>query len=123
PGADQAPPQHLPNIPPAPPAPPAPAAPLHSAPAAEPIATSPVLDEGTYEKLREPRGAGRIDLDGKWHQISPRYVVSQFLQNGILLAVVIAAALILGLVLHQSWIWIPAGIIGLMIVFTLVILP
>ncbi|WP_188438041.1 PH domain-containing protein [Microbacterium murale] len=136
-----------PNIPPAPPAPPAPpvptSAPQNPAPAAPqvsppapqtaapaspvapatPIATPPVLDEGTYEKLREPRGAGRIDLDGRWHQISPRYVVSQFLQNGILLALVIVAALILGLVLHQTWIWIPAGIISVMMIITLVILP
>lgn len=127
-----------PNIPPAPPAPPvptsapqnpAPAAPQVSPPApqtaapATPIATPPVLDEGTYDKLREPRGAGRIDLDGRWHQISPRYVVSQFLQNGILLALVIVAALILGLVLHQTWIWIPAGIISVMMIITLVILP
>lgn len=133
-----------PNIPPAPPAPPVPAsAPQNPAPAApqvsppapqpaaqtapaaaaSPIATPPVLDEGTYDKLREPRGAGRIDLDGKWHQISPRYVVSQFLQNGILLAVVIAVALIVGLAFHQNWVWIPAGFIILITVITLVILP
>ncbi|WP_052166920.1 PH domain-containing protein [Microbacterium profundi] len=91
--------------------------------AAGPIATPPVLDEGTYDKLREPRGAGRIDLDGKWHQISPRYVVSQFLQNGILLAVVIAVALIVGLAFRQSWVWIPAGFVILITLITLVILP
>lgn len=87
------------------------------------IATPPVLDEGTYDKLREPRGAGRIDLDGKWHQISPRYVVSQFLQNGIFLAVVVIAAVLVGLVLDQHWVWIPAGVITAMILITLVILP
>ncbi|WP_426187714.1 PH domain-containing protein [Microbacterium sp. TWP3-1-2b2] len=90
---------------------------------ASPITAPPVLDEGTYDKLREPRGAGRIDLDGRWHQISPRYVVSQFLQNGIFLALVVIAALIVGLVLDQHWIWIPAGIITVMILITLVILP
>lgn len=137
-------PSQEPNIPPAPPAPPVPAsAPQNPAPAAPqvsppvpqtaalsapavaagPIATPPVLDEGTYDKLREPRGAGRIDLDGKWHQISPRYVVSQFLQNGILLAVVIAVALIVGLAFRQSWVWIPAGFVILITLITLVILP
>ncbi|WP_307364588.1 PH domain-containing protein [Microbacterium murale] len=94
-----------------------------AAPPASPLITPPVLDEGTYEKLREPRGAGRIDLDGKWHQISPRYVVSQFLQNGIFLAVVVAVALIVGLVFHQNWVWIPAGFLTLITVITLVILP
>ena len=135
PGAEPTPPSQVPNIPPAPPAPPvpqtaspathpapAPAAPEPVAPS-EPVAAPPVLDEGTYEKLREPRGAGRIDLDGKWHQISPRYVVSQLLQEGIFLALVVAAALIVGLVLDQHWVWIPAGIITVMILIMLVILP
>lgn len=82
-----------------------------------------MLDEGTYDKIREPRGEGRLALDGQWHQISPRYVVSQFIQNGILLALVIIAALVVGFGFHQHWVWIPAGIITLLLVFTLVILP
>ncbi|CAH0123038.1 PH domain-containing protein [Microbacterium sp. Bi121] len=83
----------------------------------------PVLDEGTYEKLREPRGAGRLDLDGKWHQISPRYVTSQFVQNGILLGLLVIVALVLALVLHQTWVWIPAGILAAVTLITLAILP
>ncbi|MGL3149342.1 PH domain-containing protein [Microbacterium sp. A82] len=86
-------------------------------------AAQPVLDEGTYEQIREPRGAGRLALDGHWHQISPRYVVSQFVQEGLLLALVIIAALVVGLVFDQKWVWIPAGIITVVILFTLVILP
>src|SRR5690554_5285705 len=94
------------NAPPAPPVPPVPRAPVvpGTVPTAPPVvpASAPVtapasLDEGTYEKIREPRGAGRLSLDGKWHQISPRYVVSQFVQNGIALALIIAAALVVGL--------------------------
>jgi membrane protein YdbS with pleckstrin-like domain len=147
PGAEPTPPSQVPNVPqvaPAPPAsapqhpapplpnvtapatqPTAPSAPVTAphAPSAAPVSTPPVLDEGTYDKLREPRGAGRIDLDGKWHQISPRYVVSQFLQNGIFLAVVIAVALIVGLAFHQNWVWIPAGFVTLITLITLVILP
>lgn len=83
----------------------------------------PVLDEGTYERLREPRGAGRLALDGHWHQISPRYVTSQFVQNGIVLAIVIAAALVLSLAFEQTWAWAPAGVVAFMIIVTLVILP
>lgn len=86
-------------------------------------AAPPVLDEGTYDRLREPRAAGRLALDGQWHQISPRYVTSQFVQNGILLVLVVAAALVLALVFDQPWAWIPGGILTVMILVTLVILP
>ncbi|MGO2746810.1 PH domain-containing protein [Microbacterium sp.] len=81
------------------------------------------LDEGTYDRLREPRGAGRLALDGQWHQISPRYVTSQFVQNGIVLALVIAAVLVLVFALDQPWAWIPGGVIVIMILATLAILP
>src|SRR5690606_30045818 len=86
-------------------------------------AAPPVLDEGTYDRLREPRAAGRLALDGQWHQISPRYVTSQFVQNGILLVLVVAAALVLALAFDQPWAWIPGGILTVMILVTLVILP
>lgn len=88
-----------------------------------PRVSAPVLDEGTYEHLREPRGAGRLALDGQWHQISPRYVTSQFVQNGILLALIIAAALVVGLAFEQTWVWIPAGIFVVVILATLIVLP
>lgn len=82
-----------------------------------------VLDEGTYDRLREPRGAGRLALDGTWHQISPRYVTSQFVQNGILLAVLVVVVLVVAFVLDQSWVWIPGGIIAAFTLITLAILP
>ena len=82
-----------------------------------------VLDEGTYTELRTPRAQGALALDGTWHQISPRYVTSQFVQNGIVLLLVIIAALIVGLGLHQPWVWIPAGVLILIELFTLIILP
>ncbi|KDA05394.1 hypothetical protein DC31_16675 [Microbacterium sp. CH12i] len=81
------------------------------------------MDEGTYSQIREPRSTARLALDGKWHQISPRYVVSQFVQNGIMLAIIIAAALIVGLVFDQLWVWIPAGILIFVTLITLIILP
>lgn len=90
-------------------------APVHAGEAA--------LDAGTYTSLHEPRGAGRLELDGRWHQISPRYVVSQFVQNAIFLGVVVVAAVVLNIVLGQDWVWIPAGVIVLLTVLTLVILP
>ena len=56
------------------------------------------LDQGTYSQLRTARNEARLELDGTWHQISPRYVVSQVLQNLIFVAVVLAAALVLALI-------------------------
>ncbi|WP_314649493.1 PH domain-containing protein [uncultured Microbacterium sp.] len=83
----------------------------------------PALDEGVYTQLRTPRGEGRLELDGIWHQISPRYAVSQLLQNGLLLAVIVVAALVLHFALDQTWVWIPAAIFALITVITMVILP
>ncbi|BDZ39543.1 PH domain-containing protein [Microbacterium suwonense] len=88
-----------------------------------PADVPPALDAGTYQALRTPRSAAALKLDGTWHQISPRYVVSQFVQNGILIAFVVIAALVLGLVLDQAWVWIPAGAIILVTLITLIILP
>ncbi|MEZ7754045.1 PH domain-containing protein [Microbacterium paraoxydans] len=81
------------------------------------------LDQGTYAGLRTARNEARLELDGTWHQISPRYVVSQIVQNVIFLAIVVAAAVVLNIVLEQDWVWIPAGVIILITLVTLVILP
>ncbi|WP_460802502.1 PH domain-containing protein [Microbacterium sp. GXF6406] len=101
--------------------------PLEPTPAAEsaqPVAAAPgPLDEGTYEQIREPRGEGRLALDGHWHQISPRYVASQFLQNGLVIALIVVVALVAALVFDQTWVWIPAGILLVLTIAPLVILP
>ncbi|WP_311244756.1 PH domain-containing protein [Microbacterium sp. WCS2018Hpa-23] len=81
------------------------------------------LDQGTYSQLRTARSEARLELDGSWHQISPRYVVSQILQNLIFVAFVLAAALVLALMLDQTWVWIPAGVVVLITLITLIILP
>ncbi|MGM7667993.1 PH domain-containing protein [Microbacterium sp. A93] len=82
-----------------------------------------VLDEGTYTQIREPRGAARLALDGHWHQISPRYVTSQLLQNAVVFVLIVIAALVLSLAFDQTWVWIPAGILLVIELITLVILP
>ncbi|WEK62028.1 MAG: PH domain-containing protein [Candidatus Microbacterium colombiense] len=83
----------------------------------------PALDQGTYTQLKTARNEARLELDGTWHQISPRYVVSQIVQNVIFLAVVAAVAIVLNIVLEQDWVWIPAGVILLITLITLIILP
>jgi membrane protein YdbS with pleckstrin-like domain len=91
-------------------------------------ATEPVsgrtLDEGTFTELREPRAEARLALaDGKWHQISPKYVWVQLISSGIGLAVVVAVLLLLTQILHWTWAWIPGGILIAILVWTLALVP
>ncbi|WP_194762709.1 PH domain-containing protein [Microbacterium sp. UFMG61] len=81
------------------------------------------LDQGTYSQLRTARNTARLELDGAWHQISPRYVVSQIVQKVIFVAFVVVVAAVLALALGQTWAWIPAGVIVVITLITLVILP
>lgn len=81
------------------------------------------LDQGTYSQLRTARNSARLELDGAWHQISPRYVASQILQNVIFIAFVAAVAAVLALALGQTWAWVPAGAIVAITLITLIILP
>ncbi|MEV4687018.1 PH domain-containing protein [Microbacterium sp. LWH3-1.2] len=77
-----------------------------------------------FERLVEPRSANRLALEsGVWHQISPKYVTVQFISTGSFLLVVIAATLVLTLLMHQLWAWIPGGIMTVILAWTLAILP
>lgn len=83
-----------------------------------------VLDAGTYDTILEPRGAGRLPLgDGVWHQISRNYVIVQLISTVACLALIVAVALVVGLVLDQPWVWIPAGVVAVITLWTLAILP
>ncbi|ODT26953.1 MAG: hypothetical protein ABS63_10260 [Microbacterium sp. SCN 70-27] len=83
-----------------------------------------MLDGGTYDRILAPRSENRLPIgDGVWHQISRRYVTVQLISTGAFLALVIAAAVVLWLVLHLTWVWIPAAIVILITVWTLAILP
>ncbi len=82
------------------------------------------LDEGTYGRIVEPRNPARLPLgDGVWHQISPKYLTVQLISSGLLLALTIAAALVVWLVWHQTWVLIPAGVVVVIIGWGLIILP
>lgn len=97
------------------------AAPVSHATPMAPAASA--LDDGTYTELRTARSDARLELDGTWHQISPRYVVSQFVQSAVLLVVVLIAALVIAIAFEQSWVWIPAGIVLLLTALPLIVLP
>lgn len=78
----------------------------------------------TFDRVVEPRSENRLALAaGVWHQISPKYVRVQFISTGSFLLIVIAATLVLTLLMHQTWAWIPGGILTVIMVWTLAILP
>lgn len=81
------------------------------------------LDRGTFDRLYEPRSPQRLELDGSWHQISPRYVWSQALQLVLTLLVLLAAGAVVQTVTKAPWVWIPVGVLSLLTLFSLVILP
>lgn len=79
---------------------------------------------GTFEGIVEPRSENRLVLQGGvWHQISPKYVTVQLISTGSFLVLVVAATLVLALLMHQLWAWIPGGILTVILAWTLVILP
>jgi len=88
-------------------------------------ATEPAAEPATtFQLLTEPRSEHRLELTGGvWHQISPKYVRVQLISTGSLLLLVVAAMLVLALVMHQVWAWIPGGIMAVILVWTLVIVP
>lgn len=102
-------------------------APVVSAPAGASVpgpGPDPVLDRGTYDRVREPRRRGGLPLgEGTWHQISRSYVRVELISNGALLLIVVAAMLVLALLLRQTWAWIPGGILSILLLWVIVITP
>ncbi len=111
------------------PAPAASAAPAAEdvAPVAVPVAdaeTRGALDDGTFDRLIEPSSPNRLELEnGLWHQVSPKYVWVQLISMGSVLLITVVVALVLALVLHQAWVWIPAGIFLVILVWMIAITP
>jgi len=80
--------------------------------------------DASFERIVEPRSENRLALEGGvWHQISPKYVTVQLISTGSFLVLVIAATLVLTLLMHQLWAWIPGGILTVILAWTLAILP
>lgn len=96
-------------------------------PDSNPARTDPdrgTLDEGTFARVLEPRGAARLPLgDGRWHQLARAYVWVRLISTGSFFLVVVAGALVVTFVLGQPWVWIPAGAVLLGTAATLIITP
>ncbi|MFG6493647.1 PH domain-containing protein [Microbacterium sp. P03] len=83
-----------------------------------------VLDASTFDHIREPRSAARLPLgDGTWHQIARAYVWVRIISTAVSLLVVTAIVLALWLLLHQTWVWIPGGILIVILAWTIIITP
>ncbi len=94
------------------------------APPQTPGSLAQAIDSGTYKRLIEPRSQNRLEIEaGQWHQISRKYVWVQLISTGSALIIVVAATLLLTQLWHQTWAWIPGGIIMATLVWTLAILP
>lgn len=92
--------------------------------AAAPGAIEQTLDAGTYDRLVEPRSAGRLALEqGVWHQISRKYLIVQLIGNGIWLAIIVAVALVLIFALGQTWAVWPGLAVSLATIAGMAILP
>ena len=92
-------------------------------PDSNPASTTTEAGSG-FDGIVEPRSENRLSLEGGvWHQISPKYVTVQLISTGSFLLLVIAATLVLTLLMHQLWAWIPGGILTVILAWTLIILP
>jgi uncharacterized protein len=98
--------------------------PAETTPDSSPASTATDPADGTFDRLAEPRSGNRLVLEsGVWHQISPKYVRVQFISTGLFLLLVVAVMLVLTLLMHQTWAWIPGGILTVILVWSLAILP
>jgi membrane protein YdbS with pleckstrin-like domain len=83
-----------------------------------------MLDRATFTAIREPRGANRLPLgDGTWHQLARAYVWVQQISAAVVLVIAIAVATGVQLWWQLPWVWIPAGVIALACLWSLVITP
>lgn len=91
---------------------------------AAPSGRDEVMDAGTFTRIPEPRNANRLPLgDGTWHQVSPKYVVVQFISGALFLALIVVAGLVLWFGFEQEWVWIPGVVAVVITLVSLIVLP
>jgi uncharacterized protein len=81
------------------------------------------LDDGTFTRILEPRGAGRLPLDGTWHQLARNYVWVSLISLALTLLAVLAVGVVVSLVLRFPWVWTPVGLMSIALLVMLVITP
>jgi uncharacterized protein len=82
------------------------------------------LDRDTFHRVLEPRSASRLPLgDGTWHQLARSYMWVRLITLGALFVVVAAVAVLLSVLAGWVWVWIPAGVILLIVAVMIAIAP
>lgn len=81
------------------------------------------LDAATFRGIPQPRGAGIAPDDGRWHQLAKRYMTLQLLSTALWIAVVVVGAIVITGFTEAAWVWIPAGILLVILVATFIITP
>jgi membrane protein YdbS with pleckstrin-like domain len=65
-----------------------------------------------YDSVLEPSSPKRLPLgEGEWHQISRSYKWARLISLGAVLAVVVIAAIVGGLLLDAAWPWIAGAVL------------
>ncbi len=83
-----------------------------------------VLDHGTFPTLKQPRSPGRLPVgDGTWHQLAKQYVWVRIISTAVLAVLVAAGATVISLWSRTPWVWIPAGVFLVILLWTIVITP
>ncbi|GAA2572143.1 PH domain-containing protein [Microbacterium binotii] len=99
--------------------------PTPGAPEATPSPTSDeaVLDAGTFEELLESRREGLFVRDGSWHQLARAYRTVQLISLTAAFVLVAVAAPVIAAVTGTGWVWIPAGVLLVVLAITLILTP
>ncbi len=85
----------------------------------------PVLDSGTFTALKTARSEKRLELDGTWHQISPKYVREQLIASALLLLLpaAVVVAMLVDFIPNNVWIWTVLGAGTALVLVTMIITP
>ena len=83
-----------------------------------------VLDRGTFSALKQPRNPNRLPVgDGTWHQLAPQYVWVRIISSAVMVLLVAGGATVISLWSRTPWVWIPAGVFLVTLLWTIAITP
>ncbi len=74
--------------------------------------------------MLEPRSPNRLPLgDGTWYQLARAYVWVRLISVCAMLVIVLVAAAVLAALTGASWLWIPGGVVAVILAITAAITP
>ena len=83
-----------------------------------------VLDRDTFGAVRQPRNPNRLPVgDGTWHQLATQYVWVRIISSALLALAIAAGATVISLWSRTPWVWIPAGVFIIGLLWTIAITP